>query len=115
VRRFTIPSFHACTFSKSTVTFSVVMPISSLPCDLSTKWPAWISAFDGIHPTFKQVPPNAPYQQSLLFVLIVLRESRQHNHLVPLLQRACLLQLESLLLPCFTPPSLLVVDHLIVV
>ena len=64
----TTPPFHACSFFMSSVGLpGIEMPRSSAWPIFSNILAAWITAFDGMHPTLRQTPPM--YSRSMTAVL----------------------------------------------
>jgi hypothetical protein len=63
----TTPPFHACSLPMSIVGLPTAMPSSSAWPIFSKVLAAWITAFDGMHPTFRHTPPM--YSRSMIAVL----------------------------------------------
>ncbi len=57
VSRWTTPSFHAIVTARSMRAASVVIPRCSRPFAAANSSAAWMTAFDGMQPTFRHVPP----------------------------------------------------------
>ncbi len=58
---------NSCAFAQSSLTSAAITPMSSECFACSKRWPTEIKALDGIHPTFKQTPPNCAFSTTVTF------------------------------------------------
>ena len=71
----TTPPFQACSFFMSSVGFcAIVIPMSSLWPIFSNIFDAWMTDFDGMHPTLRHTPPM--YSRSMMAVFTLSWPSR---------------------------------------
>jgi hypothetical protein len=63
----TTPPFQVCSLAMSIDGLPTVMPSSSAWPIFSKVLAAWMTAFDGMHPTFRHTPPM--YSRSMIAVL----------------------------------------------
>ena len=65
---FTTVSFHLIVCAQSICGGAVsLMPMSSEWLSLSNILAAWMTAFEGMQPTFRQTPPVAPFSMTMVF------------------------------------------------